>query len=59
MFRYLDPLTLKRDLLKIFQDIVERPFISLNEELHERMDWRYIIICLVLSPIMFIETTAL
>ncbi|KAG2718177.1 hypothetical protein I3760_03G207800 [Carya illinoinensis] len=56
---YLDPLTLKHDLLKIFQDTMERPFISLNEEFHERMDWRHTILCLVLSPTMFIETRAL
>ncbi|GMY36298.1 hypothetical protein FCV25MIE_31540 [Fagus crenata] len=56
---YLDPLTLKHDVMKILQDTIERPFICLNEEFHERMDWRSIIVCLVLSPSMFIETRAL
>lgn len=56
---YLDPLTLKHDVLKILQDTMERPFICLNEEFHERMDWRSTIVCLVLSPTMFIETRAL
>lgn len=55
---YLDPLTLKHDVLKILQDTMERPFICLNEEFHERMDWRSTIVCLVLSPTMFIETRA-
>ncbi|KAH7519201.1 hypothetical protein FEM48_Zijuj08G0010600 [Ziziphus jujuba var. spinosa] len=37
----------------------ERPFLCVSKEFHERMDWRSIITCLVLSPIMFIETRAL
>ncbi|XP_059431855.1 uncharacterized protein LOC132165349 isoform X2 [Corylus avellana] len=56
---YLDPLTLKHDVLEILQDTMGRPFICLNEEFHERMDWRSTIVCLVLSPTMFIETRAL
>ncbi|GMH04076.1 hypothetical protein Nepgr_005915 [Nepenthes gracilis] len=56
---YLDPLILKRDVLKIMQDVKERPFLHLSEEFRQRMDWCCIMKCLVLSPIMFIETTTL
>ncbi|CBI27911.3 unnamed protein product, partial [Vitis vinifera] len=56
---YLDPLILKHDVSKILQDTMKRPFLCLNKEFHERMDWRSIIICLVLSPTMFVETRAL
>ncbi|KHG11298.1 hypothetical protein F383_09873 [Gossypium arboreum] len=58
-FWYLDPLTLKQAVSKILQDTRERPFLCLSEEFHQRMDWRAIIICLALSPVMFIETRAL
>ncbi|KAK8654709.1 hypothetical protein V6N13_107312 [Hibiscus sabdariffa] len=59
LFWYLDPLTLKQAVSKILEDTRERPFLCLSEEFHQRMDWRAIIICLVLSPVMFIETRAL
>ncbi|XP_038991551.1 uncharacterized protein LOC120114839 [Hibiscus syriacus] len=59
LFWYLDPLTLKQDVSKILQDTRERPFLCLSEEFHRRMDWHAIIICSVLSPVMFIETRAL
>ncbi|XP_039032684.1 uncharacterized protein LOC120167860 isoform X2 [Hibiscus syriacus] len=59
LFWYLDPQTLKQAVLKILQDTRERPFLYLSEEFHRRMDWRAIIICLVFSPVMFIETRAL
>ncbi|TYG59763.1 hypothetical protein ES288_D07G012200v1 [Gossypium darwinii] len=58
-FWYLDPLTLKQAVSKILQDTRERPFLCLSEEFHQRMDWRAIIICLALSPVMFIKTRAL
>ncbi|KAF5200229.1 acyl-CoA synthetase family protein, partial [Thalictrum thalictroides] len=56
---YLDPLTLKHDISNILQEYVERPFIDLKKELHDRISWHSIVVCLVLSPIMFIETRAL
>ncbi|PON50466.1 hypothetical protein PanWU01x14_223310 [Parasponia andersonii] len=56
---FLDPITLKRDISDILHPFVERPFLCLSKELHERMDWRAITKCLVLSPVMFIETRAL
>ncbi|KAF8400993.1 hypothetical protein HHK36_014296 [Tetracentron sinense] len=56
---YLDPLTLKHDILKILCETVQRPFLCLKKELHDRMDWHSVIICLVLSPTMFIEARAL
>ncbi|XWS26699.1 hypothetical protein CRYUN_Cryun26dG0052700 [Craigia yunnanensis] len=59
LFWYLDPLTLKEAVSKILQDTRERPFLCLSEEFHQRMDWRAIIICLALSPVIFIETRAL
>ncbi|XVF35017.1 hypothetical protein REPUB_Repub18cG0108800 [Reevesia pubescens] len=59
LFWYLDPLTLEQAVSKILQDMRERPFLCLSEEFHQRMDWRAIIICLALSPVMFIETRAL
>lgn len=59
LFWYLDPLTLKQAVSKILQDTVERPFLCLSEEFHQRIEWRAIVICLVLSPVMFIETRAL
>ncbi|KAH7572142.1 hypothetical protein JRO89_XS04G0210600 [Xanthoceras sorbifolium] len=59
LFWFLDPLTLKHDVSKILQDTVERPFLCLGKEFHERMDWRAVAICLVLSPVMFIETRVL
>lgn len=56
---YLDPLALKHDISKILQETIKRPFLCLSMEFYERMDWRSILVCLVLSPIMFIDTRAL
>ncbi|GAB4837803.1 hypothetical protein Ancab_027327 [Ancistrocladus abbreviatus] len=56
---YLDPLILKRDVIKIIHDVKERPFLFLSEEFRQRRGWHSIMTCLVLSPTMFIETTAL
>ncbi|KVH93962.1 hypothetical protein Ccrd_003978 [Cynara cardunculus var. scolymus] len=56
---YLDPQILVEDVSQVLQDAVQRPFICLSEELYEKMEWRSIIICLALSPLMFIETRAL
>ncbi|RWR78073.1 putative Acyl-CoA synthetase family member 4 [Cinnamomum micranthum f. kanehirae] len=59
LFWYLDPLTLKDDISRILREVVERPFLCLKKELHERMAWRSIMICLVTSPTIFMETRAL
>ncbi|KAL5698726.1 hypothetical protein ACHQM5_029721 [Ranunculus cassubicifolius] len=56
---HLDPLTLKNDVSNILRELVDSPFIDLKKELHDRMTWRTIVICLVLSPITFIETRSL
>ncbi|KAF2285143.1 hypothetical protein GH714_038816 [Hevea brasiliensis] len=56
---YLDPLTLKHDISSILQENMRRPFLTLSKEFYERMEWRSILLCLVLSPIMFIHTRAL
>ncbi|XP_048133999.1 uncharacterized protein LOC115749212 [Rhodamnia argentea] len=59
LFWYLDPAILSNDISKILQEVMERPFLCLHKELHERMSWRNIVACLVLSPIMFFEAKAL
>ncbi|PIA43030.1 hypothetical protein AQUCO_02000464v1 [Aquilegia coerulea] len=56
---YLDPLILKHDISNVLQEYVARPFIDLKKELHDRIAWHSIVVCLVLSPIKFIETRAL
>ncbi|KAI3790069.1 hypothetical protein L2E82_02882 [Cichorium intybus] len=56
---YLVPQTLVENISQLLQDVIGRPFISLNEELYEKIEWRSVIICLALSPLMFIETRAL
>ncbi|XP_062091026.1 uncharacterized protein LOC133797210 [Humulus lupulus] len=56
---FLDPLTLKNDISNILHESMERPFLSPCKEFHERIDWRDIVKCLVLSPVMFIEARAL
>ncbi|XP_031389413.1 uncharacterized protein LOC116202044 isoform X1 [Punica granatum] len=56
---YLDPLVLKHDVSEILRETMERPFLCLDHEFRKRTDWRMIVICLVLCPIMLIETRAL
>ncbi|XP_071689345.1 uncharacterized protein [Rutidosis leptorrhynchoides] len=55
----LDPQNLVKDVLQVLQDAIGRPFMCLSLELYEKLEWRSIIICLALSPLMFIETRAL
>lgn len=50
---------LKNDICQILQEATERPFLCLEKEFYERTDWHSVLICLVLSPAMFIETRAL
>ncbi|KAF3558144.1 hypothetical protein F2Q69_00014549, partial [Brassica cretica] len=59
LFWYQDPLSLKEDVSRILKDVVERPFLCLNKELFERAEWRDIVVCLGLSPSMFISARAL
>ncbi|CAN0838937.1 hypothetical protein LINGRAHAP2_LOCUS2434 [Linum grandiflorum] len=59
IFWFLDPLILKSDLSEILQETMNRPFLFLRKEFHERTVWRSILICLVLSPAMFNEARAL
>ncbi|KAJ0254874.1 Acyl-CoA synthetase family protein [Hirschfeldia incana] len=59
LFWYQDPLSLKEDVSRILKDVVERPFLCLNKELFERAEWRDIVVCLALSPSMFINARAL
>lgn len=56
LFWYFDPLILKHDASKILQESTKRPFLCLNTELYERVEWRSTVICLAISPSMFIET---
>ncbi|KAF8081366.1 hypothetical protein N665_0890s0004 [Sinapis alba] len=59
LFWYQDPLSLKEDVSRILKDVVERPFLCLHKELFERAEWRDIVVCLSLSPSMFINARAL
>ncbi|TKV90994.2 hypothetical protein SEVIR_9G065600v4 [Setaria viridis] len=43
----------------MLQEIIRRPLLCLRKELHNRMEWRIIIICLVCSPTMFMEMRSL
>ncbi|KAJ4957973.1 hypothetical protein NE237_025084 [Protea cynaroides] len=56
---YLNPPSLKYDISRVLQETMRRPFLSVNKELHDKMNWHSLIICLVLSPAMFIETRCL
>ncbi|KAL8160856.1 hypothetical protein V2J09_012345 [Rumex salicifolius] len=56
MIWYLDPLLLKRNVSKVLQEVKERPFLSLSDEFRQKNDWKSLVKCLVLCPVMFIET---
>ncbi|XP_072147351.1 uncharacterized protein [Setaria viridis] len=56
---HLDPSIIKHDLSAMLQEIIRRPLLCLRKELHNRMEWRIIIICLVCSPTMFMEMRSL
>ncbi|XP_042047423.1 uncharacterized protein LOC121793477 [Salvia splendens] len=56
---HLDPMILKQDVAQVLQEFIKRPFLSLKTEIYDRKDWRSKIICLVISPSIFIETRAL
>ncbi|PIN17265.1 hypothetical protein CDL12_10067 [Handroanthus impetiginosus] len=55
---HLDPMTLKQDISHMLQEITERPFLSLRTEIYNKIEWRSSIICLAISPSMFVETRA-
>ncbi|XP_011093729.1 uncharacterized protein LOC105173618 isoform X2 [Sesamum indicum] len=56
---HLDPMILKQDVLQILEEIIKRPFLPLSMEFYDRTEWRSKVICLVLSPSVFVETRAL
>lgn len=56
---YLDSSLLKNDVLKILEEAFRRPFLCLHKAFRENGDWRSIIICLAISPMMFIEIRGL
>ncbi|CAN4084769.1 unnamed protein product [Withania somnifera] len=55
----LDHMLLKYDVSQILQEGIKRPFLCLEKEFDERKEWRSIVICLALSPVMFSETRSL
>ncbi|GER25173.1 tetratricopeptide repeat protein [Striga asiatica] len=59
MLWQLDPIILKQDISNFLRETMERPFLSLGTEIFGRTEWKSIMICLVISPSMFIETRAL
>ncbi|KAK1377748.1 putative Acyl-CoA synthetase family member 4 [Heracleum sosnowskyi] len=59
MIWYLDPLILKNDVSQILQESINRPFLCLDTEFFERIEWRSTILSLAFSPCMFIETRSL
>lgn len=56
---HLDPSILKHDLSAMLHEAITRPFLCLRKELHDRIAWRVIIICLVCFPPAFLEMTSL
>lgn len=59
LFWYLDPMILKNDVSNMLKDIIHRPFICLETAFHEKMEWRNVLLCLTISPAMFVETRTL
>ncbi|CAL5044576.1 unnamed protein product [Urochloa decumbens] len=56
---HLDPSIIKHDLSAMLQEVIRRPLLCLRKELQNRMEWRSIIICLVCSPIIFMDMRSL
>ncbi|XP_031487200.1 uncharacterized protein LOC116255496 [Nymphaea colorata] len=56
---YLDPLSLREEISSILRHAVKRPFLSLRKALHEKEEWRSVVLTLVSCPVMFIETRSL
>ncbi|CAM0912772.1 unnamed protein product [Alopecurus aequalis] len=56
---HLDPSILKHDLSVMLQEAIARPLLCLRKELHGRLAWRVIVICLVCSPPAFLEMRSL
>ncbi|KAG8069647.1 hypothetical protein GUJ93_ZPchr0006g45907 [Zizania palustris] len=56
---HIDPSILKHDLSALLQEKIRRPLLCLRNELHDRMAWRVIIICLACSPLTFMEMRTL
>ncbi|KAE8772207.1 hypothetical protein D1007_55789 [Hordeum vulgare] len=56
---HFDPSILKHDLSVMLQEAITRPLLCLRKELHDRVAWRVILICLVCSPPAFLEMRSL
>uniref|UniRef100_A0ACD5ZRP4 Uncharacterized protein n=1 Tax=Avena sativa TaxID=4498 RepID=A0ACD5ZRP4_AVESA len=56
---HLDPSILKHDLSAMLREAISRPLLYLRKELHDRVAWRVIVICLVCSPPAFLEMQSL
>ncbi|KAF7106616.1 hypothetical protein CFC21_107334 [Triticum aestivum] len=56
---HYDPSILKHDLSEMLREAITRPLLCLRKELHDRVAWRVIVICLVCSPPAFLEMRSL
>ncbi|XP_047091539.1 uncharacterized protein LOC124703366 [Lolium rigidum] len=56
---HLDPSILRHDLSEMLRETIARPLLYLRKELHDRVSWRVIVICLVCSPPAFLEMRSL
>jgi hypothetical protein len=56
---HIDPSTLKHEFSALLQEAIRRPLLCLRKELHDRMAWRVLVICLVCSPLTFMEMRSL
>ncbi|KAF8732888.1 hypothetical protein HU200_015237 [Digitaria exilis] len=56
---HLDPSIVKHDLSVMLHEVIRRPLLCLRKELHNRMEWRIIVICLLCSPTIFMEMRTL
>ncbi|KAM3335011.1 hypothetical protein ACQJBY_029430 [Aegilops geniculata] len=56
---HYDPSILKHDLSEMLREAITRPLLCMRKELHDRVAWRVIVICLVCSPPAFLEMRSL
>ncbi|XP_048539173.1 uncharacterized protein LOC125518346 [Triticum urartu] len=56
---HYDPSILEHDLSEMLREAITRPLLCLRKELHDRVAWRVIVICLVCSPLAFLEMRSL
>ncbi|KAF3341545.1 hypothetical protein FCM35_KLT00183 [Carex littledalei] len=56
---YLDPSILKNEISEILNEAIHRPFICLENEMHDRPAWRALILCVISSPFILMEIRSL